>query len=363
MAQAYFLIPGLLLPRQVFAHLSPQTLSALEQLTLGAEDGVQTQTLSRGVFSRAIHDMWVWRVLSSRPVFPPIAPYVWHTELELVFASEVWRLDIGTKTANGVAAIDANELTEAITEQICARLMKPLAAEGFTLQRWDSVLYLTRRTDWPVATRPWLTMTTGHRTCERDIEPAPGASVESVAAAQAVFARLESALCTPKPLATASGQTIDALWIWGGGRAGLIFPPTKIRGVLSDETAIISWAQNAGLFNHCTAPAAGAADWPEQCAPGARLAVLSALYEPWLRADWAEWEKRVPALCEQIRTLRSAAARKECKQALLVGCGAQQCATVTLQAVASGGVRGLLGRLRGQHTIAPEAWLIEGEAS
>lgn len=363
MAQAYFLIPGLLLPQRAFARLSQETRTALAQLTLGATDEVQTQTLSRGVFSRATHDMWVWRVLCSRPSFPPIAPYVWHTELELVFASEVWRLDVGTRTSSGIAAIAQKELTEPLIEEICSRLIKPLAAEGFTLQRWDSVLYLTRRSNWPVATRPWSTMTTGHRAYERDIEPAPGAEIDSVAAAQAVFSRLQNALCSPSPLSTDAGHAIDALWIWGGGRAGLIFPPTKIRGVLSDETAIISWSQNAGLFSHCTAAATGATDWPEQCAPGTRLAVLSDLYEPWLREDLAEWEKRIPALCQQIRTLFDAAARKECKQALIVGCGAQQCATVTLQAAASGGVRGLLSKLKHQRSLPPEEWIVEGESA
>jgi hypothetical protein len=360
MSQAYFLIPGLLLPQQAFERLSASTLSALEQLTLGQTAEVMSQTLSSGVFTRAVHDMWVWRVLCSRPSFPPIAPYVWHTELELVFASEVWRLDIGTRTADGIRALPDAALTDDLIETICARLLKPLASEGFTLQRWDKTLYLTRRNNWPVATRPWSTLTVGHRPDERDIEPAPGAQPDSVLAAQAALNRLQTALCTPEAPVTASGHKADALWIWGGGRGGLIFPPTKIRGVLADETAIISWTQNAGLFSHCTAKAAGAADWPEQCAPGTRLAVLSDLYEPWLHADWPEWEKRSPALCEQIRTLMAAAAKKECKHSLIIACGERLSSTVTLQAASSGGVRGLLERLKRQHCIAPDKWLIEG---
>ncbi len=360
MAQAFFLIPGLLVPQQVFERLTESTVTQLEQLTLGLSSEPVTQTLSSGVFTRATHDMWVWRVLCSKPSFPPIAPYVWHTELELVFASEVWRLDVGVKTAQGIEGIDESELTEELIENICARLVKPLAAEGFTLQRWDKVLYLTRRDNWPVGTRPWPTLTVGHKPHERDIEPAPGCTHEVVPAVQAVLNRLTDALRGSAPLMTQSGRPVNFLWIWGGGRAGLIFPPTKIRGVLSDETAIISWAQNAGLFSHCTARASGANDWPEQCAPGTRLAVLSDLYEPWLRGDWEQWESRIPALCEQVRTLFDAASKKECKQALIVACGDQLCTTLTLQSAPSGGVRGLLGRLRRQQTIAPSMWLIEG---
>lgn len=352
MTQVYFLIPGLILPDSALAHISDETLGQLTGLSEGLSQEPIVQTFDNGVFSRAVHLSWAWSVITRKPLPARTAPFFWLMDHGPALATEVWRLDLTTTDSEGrVHAVKGP--SSATVEEVSLRLTPALLAEGFTLQRWDETLYLTRKNDWNALTRPMDSLEGRIRDFAADVEG------EAADAAAASVLRLEAALTSPNVL-TDRDRPITGLWISGGGHQANFFPPTQLRSVLADDLTIIGWAQSAGILNHRTGPVTGARTWPQDAPSGERLAVLDTLYAPWLAGDWTTWQSRIPALIAQIAELKEAARKKGCDASLVVGCGTA--CTVSFASSVSN-PRSLLSRFASRVSFKSRDWITQDASS
>lgn len=353
MSQAFFLIPGLLLPESARGALDG-TLSAAAPLFSRLSDEPMQQDLAQGIDSGCTHLLWAWAVITRKPFPVATAPYRWLIAQAPDTATEIWHLTLAHSDDAGRLEELPRALTGSELDTVCERLRSRLDDAGFWLQRWDNSLFLSRKKDWGVRTRPWETLR-GRAPQDSDWEAADSATA---AAAQEFVKDIQTLLTSPLPVEI-DGIPVNALWIHGGGRERLFFPPTLLRSVLADDTAITGWGQAAGLLNDRTGPARGVRRWPKESPRGDCLAVISDLYDPWLAQDWNTWRARLPAVVEQIAALsQDAAVTKGCDARLVVATGSHR--AVSMAAKLHGKPLSILARLaqRG-NSYAPCDWLFE----
>lgn len=353
MSQVFVLIPGLLLPESAKKELTADAEQALAPLFSQLAQDPMRQDLAHGVDEGSAHLLWAWAVITRKPFPIACAPYRWLIAEAPETATELWHLTLAHRDEKGAlqalpAAPAAHDL-----DTLCERLRPTLDQAGFWLQRWDDALYLSRKKDWAIRTRPWAVLA-GHAVRNSDWEGEP----DAVAAAQELINTLEEKLVSPDPI-SAGNCTVNALWIHGGGRQRLFFPPTLLRSVLADDAAITGWGQAAGILNFRTGKAAGVTSWPQDCPRGDCLAVLNDLYEPWLKQDWGTWRTKLPQVVAQAQALvRDANQAKGCEQSLIVATG--RCATLSLAAKVHNKPLSLLARLARRGTTAnPADWIFE----
>lgn len=339
MAQAYFLIPGLLLDEKAVLSLSENAFENLQKLTAGCAGEVLTQTLAGKGNAFGTHFVWAWKVLTKKPLPFSTAPYRWLLDEGPRLGGEVWRLTLYTENAARYTP------TESEVETLARTLAEPLTQTGFTLQRWDTTLFLTRKTPWGFMTREFETLARENLDAKDMIENVEGASTQSALDALTL---LNAALKEKFPTLS--------LWIDGGGKIRDFYPPTLVRTVLADDTAILGWAQAAGILNHRTGKATGAQVWPSDAPPGASLAVLDNLWLPYLHRDWVTWEKELSALVATVETLKKTAQTRGCDEMLIVACGKTTTRTLTGKLT---NPKSLLARFSRLKAIDPKTWLTE----
>ncbi len=351
MSQAYFLIPGLLLPPDARKSVSQEALRTASALTKSVKGDAVRQTLVAGPLAGSPHLAWLWRVVTRRDLPFSSAPFAWLIDDGPDLTSEIWSPVFFATDETGRPA----ELTldDDAVERLCQLTRKPLEARGFTLQRWDRTFYLTRQTGWGVMTPEWPVIRAGLAT-PLDLAPLPEADAAIAEGALSDLRELTD-IVKNSGVTDAAGRPVTGLAITGGGCQQRFNPPTKIRSVLSDTPFIRSWAQESGILNHRTGRVTGAVEWPQDAPPGDVIAVLDALYEPWLRRDWTAWSEALPGVIASFETLSAAAKKKNCSASLLVACGMTDTVTVT---TAPAGASGLLARLT-QKAVPAESWIFE----
>ena len=351
MQQVYFLIPGLVLPEKARPFISAGSLETLSRLSSSLTDDPVRQDFAQRPFSRSVHLIWAWSVLCRRALPFVSAPYVWSVNQGPQLAGEVWQLTLARAGADG--ALAGITPTDEAVEAFAAAMTAPLAQRGFRLQRWDRTLYLTRKTPWGVAVRPFEALE--GRAPEATLDLA--AAGDDAAAAERALRDLRELTAQLQSAAIESAAIpVNALWIHGGGRYSNFYPPTRIRSVLTDIDAITGWALAAGILNHRLGRARGAQSWPADAPNGECIAVLDALYAPWLREDWAQWQQRLEGVVEQVEQLGAAARAKGCDHAVVVGCG--EGLTMTLMRKNSN-PRSFLARLAAGRKMSAEAWAFQ----
>lgn len=321
MEQAYFLIPGLLLSKEVVASLPPEVLDQLTALTSGISEPSVRQTLARGASLKSPHYVWLWSVLTRKPLPFSTAPYRWLLMQGPMLGGEIWRMRF-TKMKDSRYQ-GSVELTDGQIETVLSAVERPLAQNGFTIQRWDRSLFLTRKTPWNIACREFETLYGEKEDFEAAIDTLddPGNRQEAVD----LLTRLNEII---KNL---NIDSADRLWIDGGGYARDFYPPTRMRSVLSDDKATLGWAQAAGILNHRTGKLTGATAWPSEAPVGASLALMDGLYEAWLKKDWTTWMTHLSLIARQLEILKKAARLRGCSEALVIGFGVRESVTFKIK--------------------------------
>lgn len=338
MAQVYFLIPGLIPGPAARGKIAPDAIARLKKNLGCLTDDPTLQSLGSPVFSKSVHLSWLWSVLTRRPLPFTGAPYAWAVQNGPMLSGDIWAIDLCSRTEGRLAHA---ALTHEQLEAACAALTPVLQRYGFVLQRWDPHLYLTRKQPLKAAAAPFEVPATQAGDTERWIEgEEKPLLLELIASCEEALASVDS-----------SARTV---WLsMGGGDFAYVYPPTKIRSVLTDNETVKGWALAAGILLQRIGPVTGAAAWPEDAPQGECIALIETLYEPWLRQDWAAWQAGIETVCERVETLSAAARRKGCDSALFVGTG--EGFTVSCPKKLSK-VTGLLARLAGGE-INPETIL------
>ena len=101
MTQAYFIVPGLLVPnRNVLKAIPPEAIACVEKLTQGAEDWTE-QTLAESHQTGSAHLIWCWRVLTRSREAMATAPYRWVMQGGPRLSGQIWRLTLLHCDGNG----------------------------------------------------------------------------------------------------------------------------------------------------------------------------------------------------------------------------------------------------------------------
>ncbi|MCI5991648.1 MAG: hypothetical protein PUK32_02190 [Sutterella sp.] len=346
MTQAYFIVPGLLVPnRNAWKAISSEAIACVEKLTQGAEDWTE-QTLAGPHQTGSAHLIWCWRVLTRSREAMATAPYRWVTQGGPRLSGQIWRLSLLHCDKNG-DVLGKAPLTEAQQNRVYSTLYPLFQKDGFTLQRWDADFYLSRKTPWPVSVREVETLL-GHAIPNE--QGFFSDKAENVTKALALLDTLTQAI---QRLGIAD---LERLWIDGGGSIQDFYPPTQIRSVLSDDTAVLGWADSAGILNHRVGKITGALSWPSDAPRGAVLALFPNLYKAWIQCNWAEWNCALPKLAEQLITLKEAARLRGCDEALIVACGEKMTKTFAVKLT---NPKSILSRFRPQKSPDVNAWIIE----
>lgn len=346
MTQAYFIVPGLLVPnRNAWKAISSEAIACVGKLTQGAEDWTE-QILAGPHQTGSAHLIWCWRVLTRSREAMATAPYRWVTQGGPRLSGQIWRLSLLHCDKNG-DVLGKAPLTEAQQNRVYSILYPLFQKDGFTLQRWDADFYLFRKTPWPVSVREVETLL-GHAIPNE--QGFFSDKAENVTKALALLDTLTQAI---QRLGIAD---LERLWIDGGGSIQDFYPPTQIRSVLSDDAAVLGWADSAGILNHRVGKITGALSWPSDAPRGAVLALFPNLYKAWLQCNWAEWNCALPKLAEQLITLKEAARLRGCDEALIVACGEKMTKTFAVKLT---NPKSLLSRFRPQKSPDVNAWIIE----
>lgn len=314
MPNACLLIPGARLPESVandvLSGLSDNEREALLRIQADNGEGV-TQVLDTGPYRRAPHRVWLWKVLTREVTYPREAPWEWLSLGAREQAPETWCLSALSLDESGTvtgSVIPDDETFFAATMAISPVLNRA----GFRLQLWDNRWFVTCADNLDVVATP-LSALYG-----RNLESTlTGSKADDT---RALLDALKEAL---------GGKVagIDAFWLWGGGRHCRFNPPTLIRSVLCEDAVIRGWANSAGILN--TYLLRENALWPDDTAPGDVIAVLSGLYDPWLRGDWKRWAAALPGIADRLEVLRAQAAQREDTTALTVLFGETGSITLT----------------------------------
>ena len=346
MTQAYFIVPGLLVPnRNAWKAISSEAIACVGKLTQGAEDWTE-QILAAPHQTGSAHLIWCWRVLTRSREAMATAPYRWVTKGGPRLSGQIWRLSLLHCDKNG-DVLGKAPLTEAQQNHVYSTLYPLFQKDGFTLQRWDADFYLSRKTPWSVSVREVETLL-GHAIPNE--QGFFSDKAENVTKALALLDTLTQAI---QRLGIAD---LERLWIDGGGSIQDFYPPTQIRSVLSDDAAVLGWADSAGILNHRVGKITGALSWPSDAPRGAVLALFPNLYKAWIQCNWAEWNRALPKLAEQLITLKEAARLRGCDEALIVACGEKMTKTFAVKLT---NPKSLLSRFRPQKSPDVNAWIIE----
>ena len=346
MTQAYFIVPGLLVPnRNAWKAISSEAIACVGKLTQGAEDWTE-QILAGPHQTGSAHLIWCWRVLTRSREAMATAPYRWVTQGGPRLSGQIWRLSLLHCDKNG-DVLGKAPLTEAQQNRVYSTLYPLFQKDGFTLQRWDADFYLSRKTPWAVSVREVETLL-GHAIPNE--QGFFSDKAENVTKALALLDTLTQAI---QRLGIAD---LERLWIDGGGSIQDFYPPTQIRSVLSDDAAVLGWADSAGILNHRVGKITGALSWPSDAPRGAVLALFPNLYKAWIQCNWAEWNCALPKLAEQLITLKEAARLRGCDEALIVACGEKMTKTFAVKLT---NPKSLLSRFRPQKSPDVNAWIIE----
>ena len=93
MNSAYFLIPGLRLPKEVLKEPSlGADFSSLLQLGEGAEEVIEQELVHETVLDGAAHIAWLWQVIAKRGGMPETAAFEWEADGGPAMGAETWRL-------------------------------------------------------------------------------------------------------------------------------------------------------------------------------------------------------------------------------------------------------------------------------
>ena len=308
MAQVYFLIPGLIAGPEAKNKISAASLERIKKTLGRLTDDPVAQPLGTPAFAKSVHLSWLWSVLTRRALPFTTAPYAWAVQNGPMLSGDISAIELCVRNADG--SLNRAELTRDETEAACAALTPVLLEKGFVLQRWDPHLYLTRKQHFKAAAAPFeIVRTQAGNACdwiEGDDRPA---ALELLSACEHALAAIAS--------------PVQTVWISGGGGAfDYVYPPTKIRSVLTDNEAVKGWALAAGILLQRIGRIGGAQNWIEDAPQGECIALIEDLYEPWLTRDWSRWEQAVPDVCDRIDALSAAAKKtKGCDTALIVGTG------------------------------------------
>ena len=216
MTQAYFIVPGLLVPnRNAWKAISSEAIACVEKLTQGAEDWTE-QTLAGPHQTGSAHLIWCWRVLTRSREAMATAPYRWVTQGGPRLSGQIWRLSLLHCDKNG-DVLGKAPLTEAQQNRVYSTLYPLFQKDGFTLQRWDADFYLSRKTPWPVSVREVETLL-GHAIPNE--QGFFSDKAENVTKALALLDTLTQAI---QRLGIAD---LERLWIDGGGSIQDFYPPT-----------------------------------------------------------------------------------------------------------------------------------------
>lgn len=307
MAQVYFLVPGLIPGPSAKDRISGATIDRLRKTIGRLSDDPVLQPLGSSVFAKSVHLSWMWSVLTRRALPFTSAPYTWAVQNGPMLSGDIWSLTLSNRRKDGSLA-PAN-LSHDDMEAACAALTPVLLDMGFVLQRWDPHLYLTRKKKLEASAVPFEVLQTQNADPETWIEGTEKSELIKLLGA------CETALTT-------IGSPAQTVWLTGGGGAfDYVYPPTKIRSVLTDNEAVKGWALAAGILLQRIGNVTGATTWLEDAPQGECIALIEDLYEPWLKQDWQTWEAHIPKVCERIDVLSAASKKKGCDAALIVGTG------------------------------------------
>lgn len=357
MTQAYFLVPGLLLDESVKDRLSKETLELAGRLSTNLASDPIAQELGEGVFSRSNHLSWIWSVLMRRALPPQTAAYAWPVDQGPQFCSnDVYNLNAAHIDEAGV--VHAVELSDAAVEALAKCITPALTRMDFKLQRWDKVLYLTRKDTLSVYARPFEALVGHVRNLSEDLE----CVTEDEALGEKNLTTFVEDLKNLEALVreadiSVDGVAINALWIDGASRYANVYPPTTIRSVLTDDATVFGWGLAAGILNHRLGKLTAATEWPSDAPSGERIALVDGLYKAWLAKDWDAWQKALPAVVDQFEKLSESARKKGCDEALIVACGEGLTVSIARKLT---NPKSLLARFSSGKKLASDAWLFSG---
>ncbi len=356
MPTAYFLIPGLRLPKDAASEiLQKADPDALQTLASGfGPPSVQplVSELTRP-FALCSHHLWFWGVIPRGKTTPAHAAYEWLEDFGPTLSTEIWSITLCAEKNGVLMSLDDDPLTSEEIDAVSVPLRKALAPFGFVLQIWDTQLYATRMKDWDSVMRPWSCQ--AGRSAE-EADAIAGNRETAMAAMKAAAAAVRSS--APAETRAAAGRPAPSFaWISGGGRQIRFYPPTRMRAVMSDEPVLRSWAKEAGIL--CQYVSKIGPKWPEEAPPGDVLAAVSDLWDPWLKHDWDRWLAALPETAAKVRALKEdALSRRKTDQFVLIACG--HGSAVTLAAQKKEGFRSrFLARLGKKEQTADLSWIAE----
>ena len=159
MNSAYFLIPGLRLPKEVLKEPSlGADFSSLLQLGEGAEEVIEQELVHEPVLEGAAHIAWLWQVIAKRGGMPETAAFEWEADGGPAMGAETWRLHtVHDAIINGQTILRSpkEELSAEERDELHDEVLACVRQFGFQLQQWADRWYLTRNQDWNLVVRPW----------------------------------------------------------------------------------------------------------------------------------------------------------------------------------------------------------------
>lgn len=331
MSLCVLLLPGALLPAPIARDVlraAPGPVFA--RLLKGASAPSRAPLVETETLSQATHWVWLWAAFSGRGGLPVTAPYAWAALGGPRLATEVWRArpcHLALSRDHLLLASLAADPPGA--QEIAARApaLRAAAAEaGFQLQELDGEWFLSRKTAWEIAVRPWesqLGATVGPHSVSG---PATLAWRKLLNEVQMAWHEAD----LDETREAADRLTINGVWVDGGGRWQRL-PPSNFRSVLANEPAVRGWALAAGLAP--TQVCGVQDDWPavpDPRRPGDRLAVLDDLVAPHRDEDWGAWLAALPALQARVERLAAGALAQGAREVRLVATGREQASTVAL---------------------------------
>lgn len=348
MSQAFFVIPGLLLPQSNLGCVDAASEEFLRRLISGATCTPIRQQLCPAGFPDAAHWLWCWRVLTRQTSWFSTAPYRWQATDAPELPGEIWRLGFFRKTDDNRLTDYRTELSESDFLALETKLRRPFLDHGFILQSTGTSFFLSRKKPWGVIVPEAETL------CRQVLDPFPVCASNPDDTAS-IHRAVETLQTVRKTLETLSLSGLDIPWIDGGGAFRYFYPPTKIRSVLSDDSAILGWALASGILLQRIGRLDGATDWPSDAPNGSRIVVFNRSADSTSTA----WRNHLALIVERTLSLMQKAKAKGCEEAVIVGCGHHETVTWSIRLTA---VNALWARLSASKLPAPKDWIIEHEA-
>ncbi len=299
MSTAFILIPGGRLPVPMYVKLSAASLEGLKRLQSDANRAF-AQTMDTGLFAKAPHWLWLWRVLTRRTDFPQSAPWAWTALGARPLAPQVWKLVLfqgTTPTPAQEADIPA-----------LLRVLEPILLNAnIRLQIWDNALFATCATPLKAQGLPSIALAAFDETSRL------GAAGDDAETLQTLNKALTEALAQ-------SDLPYTGALLTDGGTFGPIKPPSLVRAVAADDGVVRGWATSAGI------PAQVVTDtqknaWHEAAPEGDTIAVIDDLYDAWLNRNVDAWEAALPGVIDKAEAFRAAAKARGTENVLVIVSG------------------------------------------